>query len=212
MNKEIIRKIDAAIKSVWLNKIPKDYSGRCLLREDSLKSAFYYHLRSALGSLLEENDLRIFTEFDGAGIYNMGYRADLAIVKVPKHFTGYMRDTITEKDVFAIIEFKYTDARQAGINAGYKDVEKYKKFIQKNKFSNCQYYLGGIYESWFDSAELTFLGEKQTNHWASGSVTELCACYINGMNGLRFTVFSYNALNPQLNQEATDSPFAELGT
>lgn len=199
MEEDIITQIDAAIKSIWLHEIQKDYSERYLLKEDSLKSAFYYHLRSALRCLLKKNDLRIFTEFADAGMNRMGYRADLAVVKVPKYFTGHMGETIKEKDIFAIIEFKYTNARQAGINAGYYDVEKLKQFIQLNKFPNCQYYLGGIYESSFDLSQLWYLDKRQAKHWADGRFTELVACYINDSDGLGFTFQSYNHLNKQLN-------------
>lgn len=211
MEEEIIMQIDAAIKSIWLNKIPKDYSGRYLLREDSLKSAFYYYLRLSIGDLLEKNDLRVFTEFAGAGINKMGYRSDLAIVKVPKYFTGDMSETIKQEDVFAMIEFKYTNARQAGINAGYYDVEKLKQFIQLNKFPNCQYYLGGIYESSFDLSQLWYLDKRQAKNWANGRFTELVACYINGSDNLGFTFQSYNHLNKQLDIGIDNAVCATLG-
>ncbi|ADY55477.1 hypothetical protein Sgly_1156 [Syntrophobotulus glycolicus DSM 8271] len=212
MGKEIMKQIDVAIKSIWLNEIPKDYAGKYLMKEDSLKSAFYHHLRSSsLAEILDENDLRIFTEFNDADIKKSRFCVDMAIVKVPKHFTGYMGEAIKEEDILAIIEFKYKAARQAGIDAGFYDVEKLKHLIQQDRYRNCQYYLCGIYESWFDTSELTFLGKKQTNNWANGCVTELTACYINGFEDLRFFNVSYNNLNLRLNRDAKNATSAGFG-
>lgn len=209
MSKKITKHIDAELKSIWLNKIPEDYSNRHLLKEDSLKNAFYYHLRSSLGELLEENDLRIFTEFNDAGLKNIGFRADLAIVKVPRYFKGYMGKHIEE--VLAIIEFKFLSQRQSGINAVYKDVEKIKQYIKKNKFHECQYYLGVIHEVSFDSSNILWLDGRQTKNWADGCVTELGACYIDGSNSLCFTVTSYNHLNPHLSRGINNAAKAVLG-
>lgn len=211
MGNEIITQIDAAIKSIWLNEIPKDYSGRHLLKEDSLKNAFYFHLRSALSTLLEKNNLRIFPEFNDASIKKKGYRADLAIVKVPQCFTGYMGNAIKEEDVYAIIELKYVSGRQSGINAVLKDVQKLKQYIQQSKFPECQYYLGIIHETSFDSSQLWWLDKRQTNNWANGRVTELGACYIDNADGLGFMVTSYNNLNSHLNEAEKNIKYAELG-
>lgn len=210
MNQEIIRLIDAAIKSTWLNKIPKDYSNKHLLKEDSLKNAFYFHLRSELETLLINNDLRIYPEFNNARIKELGYRADLAIVKVPQQFTGYLGNAIKSGDVYAIIELKYVSQRQSGINAVFKDVEKLKKYIQLNKLSACQYYLGVIHEISFEASQLWWLDKRQTNNWAKGRVTELSACYIDDSDGLGFTVTSYNNLNPHLNKGDKNIKYAEL--
>lgn len=63
---EIIRIIDEAIKSVWVDKIKRDYDKNWIMNEDGLKNALYFHLRKQLEPTLLENNLRIFTEFKDA--------------------------------------------------------------------------------------------------------------------------------------------------
>ena len=46
---EIMRIIDEAIKSIWVNEIRNDYENRRLLKEDTLKNALYFHLRNRIG-------------------------------------------------------------------------------------------------------------------------------------------------------------------
>lgn len=38
----VTKKIDNIIKQIWLSDIKQDYSQKSLLKEDSLKNAFYY--------------------------------------------------------------------------------------------------------------------------------------------------------------------------
>lgn len=77
-SEKIYKEVDSAIKRVWLEDIKEDYLRHSLLKEDSLKNAFYYHLRRRLGDhYLLDNHLRIYTEF-----YYMGLRADLVVVKL----------------------------------------------------------------------------------------------------------------------------------
>lgn len=40
--------IDRVIKEVWVLNISKDYKSFFLLKEDTLKNALYYHLRTRL--------------------------------------------------------------------------------------------------------------------------------------------------------------------
>lgn len=63
MNEKIIKIIDETIKAIWKNEIAEDYKKHWLLKEDTLKNAFYFHLRNQLDELLCNNDIRIFTEF-----------------------------------------------------------------------------------------------------------------------------------------------------
>jgi hypothetical protein len=212
MSKEIIRQIDAAIKSIWLNEIPQDYSERYLMKEDTLKNALYYHLRSKLDELLQKHDLRIFTEFNNAGIKEKGYRADLAIVKVPKIFEGFMGSVINPEDVYALVELKYVAHTQGDINAVNRDVKKLKQYVQKNEFPNCQYYLGVIQEASAYKSGIYWFDKRQTNNWADGRVTELGACYIiDNDEKMGFTVTSYNGLNPRLSRSDKKITPAELG-
>lgn len=58
MNKEILKRIDKEIKSIWENDIPLDYEEKWLLREDTLKNVLYFHLRTRLGQLFDKNNIR----------------------------------------------------------------------------------------------------------------------------------------------------------
>ena len=55
---EIIQMIDEAIVSIWKCEIKTDYEGGWLLKDDTLKNALYFHLRSRLGKLFDENNIR----------------------------------------------------------------------------------------------------------------------------------------------------------
>jgi hypothetical protein len=50
---KVLKIIDRAIRNTWLDKISKDHKSFYLLKEDTLKNALYYHLRTELASLLE---------------------------------------------------------------------------------------------------------------------------------------------------------------
>lgn len=63
--KQLISIIDRTIRDIWKNEIAFDYEDGWLLKEDTLKNAIYFHLRTKLGKLFEKNDVRIFTEFTG---------------------------------------------------------------------------------------------------------------------------------------------------
>lgn len=87
-DEEIIRIIDEAIKSIWVNEIRNDYENRRLLKEDTLKNALYFHLRNRIGWLCDECDLRIFTEFTddkfrGTGILSASYVLPWALTVHP---------------------------------------------------------------------------------------------------------------------------------
>lgn len=56
-----------AITAIWEKEIKEDYINGWLLKEDTLKNALYYHLRNRLGALLDENNIRIFTEYRATG-------------------------------------------------------------------------------------------------------------------------------------------------
>ena len=46
-NKEyeyVVKQIDYAIKTSWLNDVSKDYSKAKLLKEDTLKNSLYFHI------------------------------------------------------------------------------------------------------------------------------------------------------------------------
>ena len=58
---EIIRIIDREIKQLWKTDIEQDYANCMLLKEDSLKNAFYHHLRTRLtDDFLIKNQIVLF--------------------------------------------------------------------------------------------------------------------------------------------------------
>lgn len=90
----VIEKIDRTIKELWKQDILKDCNSHFAYHEDTLKNAFYYHLRRRLGDgYLIRHRLRIFTEY----YLSDNNRADIAIVKLkPK---AYMTHTPTSKNI-----------------------------------------------------------------------------------------------------------------
>ena len=46
MHKEVLDTIHRRIKYIWEEKIKEDYDDGWLLKEDTLKNALYFHLRS----------------------------------------------------------------------------------------------------------------------------------------------------------------------
>ncbi len=186
-NKELILSIDKIIKDIWITNIQSDYSNYHLLKEDSLKNSFYFHLRTRLSGLLETHNLRIYTEYY---VRELGYYADLAIVRInPQKEADFLKNMVT--DILAIVEFKYKGSYSKGIESVIKsDVHKIKDYIQIGSL-NCQFYLAVIYET--ECWAINWLDKRQTNNWASKRVTELDAGYINGE--MVFKVNSYNGLN-----------------
>ena len=55
MMNNVVKVIDETIKYIWEYDIKNDYQNGWLLREDTLKNAFYHYLRSKLASLFDEN-------------------------------------------------------------------------------------------------------------------------------------------------------------
>lgn len=188
ITKRVRSKIDRAIKTVWLEEICEDYGNGKLLREASLQSSLYYHLRSHLEDVLKENDLFIYPEFY---IPKLKYRADMAIVQMDLSADGYLSDRV--KDIVAIIELKLEGGTAQGtvdvIRADLQKMKRYAKQIEEN----CQFYFGVIYETECDW--LYWLDRRSTEHWANGCMTELNAGYLDGV--MTFEVNSYNQLSFQ---------------
>ncbi len=187
LTKEVIEKIDYTIKQIWIEEIKNDYFSHNCLKEDSLKCCFYYHLRNKLGYLLNEYNLKIYSEYY---FNDLSYRADLAIVRIdPNSEEEYLADWVT--DVVAIIELKFDSSSSKRTAEWIKnDVYKIKDYIQRGG-QNCQFYFAVVYE--VECSALNWLDKRQTNNWANGYVTELDAGYIDGE--MTFEVNSYNNLN-----------------
>lgn len=187
MKKSIKKEIDRAIKEVWLDEVCEDYARDKLLMEASLQCAIYHHLRNRLEDILEENDLRIYSEY---WMKECGYRADLAIVHLDmEREENHLRDCVDE--VAAIIEVKYVSGRnRRTIDWVKEDVFKLKDYAKKY---DSELYLGVIYENDFEN--ISWMDKRTTNNWADGVVTELNAGYDD--DEFYFEVNSYNHLNFQ---------------
>lgn len=193
----VIKQIDYAIKSAWLEGVSKDYSRAKLLKEDTLKNSLYFHIRKRIDNLCDMYNLRVYTEYNESTLKANNMRADIAIVELDlESGTGYLGDRV--KKVLAIIELKY------GTSTGYmsQDINKLKKYKTISELEGCQYYLGTLNEEGY--VERAFwLDKRQTNNWANGCVTELDACRYSNYNDAKmaFSIYSYNGLNSKLDTE-----------
>ena len=181
-------KIDQAIKTVWLKEICEDYGKGKLLREASLQSGLYHHLRSHLEEVLEDNDLFIYPEFY---IPELKYRADMAIVQMDRSADGRLSDRVL--DLAAVVELKFESGMAQGtLDAIKTDLQKLKQYARQLN-ENCQYYFGIIYET--ECVTLSWLDRRSTEHWANDCMTELNAGCLDGV--MTFEVNSYNHMNIQ---------------
>lgn len=185
---KVKREIDQVIKNVWLDGVCSDYGSGKLLREASLQSSLYYHLRSRLGKVLEDNSLFIYPEFY---VPELKYRADLAIVQMDLSSGGALSKRVS--DIAAIVELKFEGGTaQSTADVIKADLQKLKRYA-KQMNENCQFYFGVIYET--ECEWLHWLDRRSTTHWADGCVTELNAGCLSGK--MTFEVNSYNRMGIQ---------------
>lgn len=186
--KSVQRTIDRAIKMIWLNEICEDYGNGSLLREASLQSSLYHHLRAHLEDVLKANDLFIYPEFY---IPELKYRADMAIVQMDLSADGALYQRVS--DIAAIVELKYEGGTAQGtLDVIKADLQKMRQYARRMSV-DCQFYFGVIYET--ECAWLHWLDRRSTEHWANGCMTELNAGYLDGI--MSFEVNSYNHMNIQ---------------
>lgn len=190
--RQIQKTIDRAIKNIWVGKISKDHESFYLLKEDTLKNALYYHLRTELASLLEKHNLRIYTEF-----YHGGFIADLAIVKLNDEPGNkeHLKDDI--ENVLAIIELKYKSC--STMKFFEDDVLKIKSYIDATPSATAQYYLAFIHEAEYEYIEDDSWLTLEQQKWAKDRLTELSGHYIDGE--MKWTVLSHNGLNEKYRWE-----------
>ena len=166
---DIIRLVDEAITSIWTDKIKTDYEDGWLLKEDTLKNALYFHLRSKLGNLFEENDIRIFTEFTDWKFKHSGYRPDMVIARVNTDSDeSYWGDAVT--NCLAVIELKY----KTGFNSSeeiYADYDKLRYYIETLGVDS-KLYMATIWE--YEDDETAWAEDAA---WTLGKLTELNASY-----------------------------------
>jgi len=188
ISKKTKREIDQIIKRVWLKEICEDYGKGRLLREASLQSGLYHHLRSHLEAVLDDNSLFIYPEFY---VPELKYRADLAIVQMDLSAKGRLSKRVS--DIAAIIELKFEGGTAQGtldvIKADLRKLRQYARQIGES----CQLYFGIIYET--ECPWLRWFDRRSTGYWADGCVTELNAGYLN--NVMTFEINSYNHMGIQ---------------
>ena len=160
--------VDKTIISVWENEIKNDYKKLWLLKEDSLKNALYFHLRTNLEKIFAENNIRIFTEFTDYKFKHSGYRPDMVIAKIdPDADVAYWGDAVTE--CIAVIELKYKTGFAANEEI-YSDYDKLKYYIDILGV-NSKLYMATIWECEDDASSWI----RKNAAWAKGRVTELNA-------------------------------------
>ena len=170
--------IHATIKNIWKHGISKDYDQHYLLREDSLKNAFYFHLRSSLANILTEQNIRIYTELHYRDMISPNSRADLAVVQL-----NAMNEI---QEVLAVIEFKY---KKANVHERYyqDDVRKVINIIKLSPHSiydNTYFYLASLNETDYEpiySEHLSYTTEEERIAGA-GRITELLGYRENGVS------------------------------
>lgn len=180
--------IDLTIKQIWFYQIKEDYHKYYLLKEDTLKNAIYFHLRNQLtDEFLEENGIRIFTEF-----YYNDYIADIAIVRlIDKPGQVHLKDEVEE--VLAIIEVKYKgDGTVSPFN---QDVLKIQKYIEYNPDASTQYYLAFIHEVVYGINDGDSWLSARQKKIATGKLTELSGYFQEGKDEMIWQVLSHNKMN-----------------
>lgn len=178
------------IKSVWMD-IETDYNNGCILNEDTLKNAFYFHLRTALAQGEEYADYRIFTECTDFGFSDHNKRPDMIVARItPEKSTG-KRIEIQEQGIVAIIEFKYKSEKCAYVcEEVMHDFEKIRAYHRENGWllPDCHFYIAAI--TLGDFTKDAWVYDKRTlENWAKGHLTELIAYEPDGK--LEFTLIEH---------------------
>lgn len=189
VSREILAEIDYVMKDIWVKNIKADYFNNAMINEDCLKICMYYHLRRRLARIMQENNLRIFTEYY---ISDLKYRADMVIAQVETDSKeNTLADSIKPDNIVALIELKFTCSADSATEQWVRhDIQKLKEYKQYG-MTDCLFYLAVIYE--VPCLWLSWMDKRSTNNWARGYVTELNAGFIDGK--MEFEVNSYNELN-----------------
>lgn len=176
MNNDLLLKVEnctqvikRAILKVWTKDIKSDYHRHLLLKEDTLKNAFYYHLRKRLGdTFLEKNNLAIFTEY-----FIVGERIDLVVVEIDpvKAKSNYLGDCVIK--TLAVVEMKYKGGNVQDI-IFQKDVDKIMNYLMKDE-QETLFYLAFIREVWFQEDEIDYWLNPEQQIVAKDRITELLA-------------------------------------
>lgn len=164
----INKKIHETIIEVWRYDIKSDYNQYLLLREDTLKNAFYYHIRNRLGdAFMKDNHLAIFTEFK----IDTNETIDLVVVKLDMEKVNDYKLKDCVKEIVAIVEIKYKD-QIVSEKEFIKDVNKIINYMNKFKFEYTRFFLAFIREKYFYEDGVTNFLSKFEN-LPSGKIVEL---------------------------------------
>lgn len=180
-NQEILSKlafeIQKNVKEIWMHDIRDDYLNGRLLKEDTLKNSFYFHLRNRLDPLFKQANVVVFTEFR---LKELNQIADIAIVQIepwtPLKAERNLEDSVI--NILALFELKYKSYSKQIEKAIYKDKDKIRQYIEiyKDIYPACRYYYTVLYEELVDPF---FWMEKEDAKWAGGYVTELASGYVD---------------------------------
>lgn len=190
LEKAVLKRLDRTIKKIWLEAVRDDYMSNRMLGEDSLKCAFYYHLRTALGDgWLRRHRLRIYAEYS----LPSGRRADIALVRLlpaNEQSGGHLSNDI--ESIVAIIEFKFKNCFSP--DPFRNDIKKLRQYARERP--DCQLYAAFIHED-IHGHEFSWFTAKQTAKWAKGRVSELIG-YRDDDGQYVVKVNSYNHMNTDL--------------
>lgn len=191
-------RIDAALKKIWSQNITYDYMHDYLLREDSLKNSLYYHLRKELGDkFLEDNKLRIYTEFRFEMLdRRLKQIGDIVIVRLKDGNASMMEYHIDQaiEQVIAIIELKYRTSIESVF---YDDILKLKHYCNEIVLEDTQLYAGFICEDKYPVEYGDWI-EMEDIEWAIEKVTQLTIHY-NELDEVVCDIVSYTSMNEHLN-------------
>ncbi len=170
--KAIRKRIKEVVKFIWSHEIPYDYKYDMILREDSMKASLYHHLRDYFKYEIENDILRIYTEYHIRGTKAF---ADIVIAdfdnKKFEEINTYGGDWKDASMPIAVFELKIS-GRKNGKDKFIADINKVIDIQASNVLPNCDYYLAHISE--YDHGQLFFLDKS---HKKNFFITELAAMY-----------------------------------
>lgn len=174
----VLKQIDDAVRDVWGTDIASDYQHCWIWTEDSLKNAMYHHLRDRLMALMEQYDVRIFTEFTGDVFGENHKRPDMVIAEIEYDDTG----AYSVKECLCVIELKY----KVGFHSHYAVLDDYEKlrYYCEDLKVDCPMYMATIWE--YEDDETTWI--RKNAAWAKDRVTELNASYDRESKEMRFYI------------------------
>lgn len=190
VKRSVRRKIDKAIKDVWLTDICREFGEGRFIVEADIQCSFYHHLRRRLDPVFKENRLIVYPEFYVPGQGRRGQHIDLAICEMDMSLPGLLRDRRT--DTAAIIELKYGGGDE-WIASDFPKLRGYMDLFGRD----CQYYFGVI--DLRELARMNWLDERSRR--ADGCFTELNAGFLD--SEMYFEVNSFNTLSPCLQHKRT---------